>query len=390
MHIAEVHDALSQRQFHRVPSIVYASDANWIPHLKQDVDKVFDPEKNRLFKKGATAKRWVVLDIEGVPLGRIAAFVSPKYSSGMDQPTGGIGFFDAMRDDRVAEMLFDTAEDWLKDEGMEAVDGPINLGEKDKFWGLLADNFTDLSSYGMNYNPPYYKEWFDARGYKVYYEQYVYGRSVLEPVQEVLVRKLAQMSDREDYEMYTARDMTIEQLAEDFCTVYNNAWGGHHGFKKMPLRQAQNTVKSLKPVMDPDIIFFVRHKPSGRPVGFYVNIPELNLIFKHVNGNLNAWNKLVFLWHKLKRTSNEMVGLVFGIDREFHGKGIDSVLISGASDRLRGKKRYVNTTLTWIGDFNPKMIRIAETLGTTRNRTLFTMRKLFDPAAEFKRVPFVK
>ena len=49
------------------------------------------------------------------------------------------------------------AEAWLNEQGMEAVDGPINFGEKDKFWGLLVDNFDDLPSYGMNYNRPYYR-----------------------------------------------------------------------------------------------------------------------------------------------------------------------------------------------------------------------------------------
>lgn len=390
MHIAEVHDAITHGQFLRVPQRVYEDDANWIPHLKQDVEKVFDPKKNRLFKKGAVAKRWIVLDDHGVPAGRIAAFVNPKYSSGMEQPTGGMGFFDAIQDDELANLLLDTAEDWLKEQGMEAVDGPINLGEKDQFWGLLVDNFTDISSYGMNYNPPYYLPWFEGRGYQVFYEQYVFGRSVEEPVQEVLVRKIAQIKQPEDYEFYTARSISLDQLAVDFCTVYNNAWGGHHGFSTMSLKQAQRTVKSLKPVMDPDIIFFVRHLPSDSPVGFFVNIPELNLIFKHVNGNLNAWGKLIFLWHKLARTSNEMVGLVFGIDRNFHGKGLDSLLISGASDRLRKKNRYRHATLTWIGDFNPKMIHIAKTLGSERKRTLFTMRKLFNPEAPFKRVPFAK
>ena len=285
-------------------------------------------------------------------------------------------------------LLLDAAEDWLKSEGMEAVDGPINFGEKDKFWGLLVDNFEDIPSYGMNYNRSYYERFFKSRGYQVYYEQFVYGREVNLGVQAPFERKRAQIEARGGYRVITANDLTEAQLADHFCTVYNNAWGGHHGFARMPLKQAQRTVQTLKPVMDKDIIFFVLHEE--KPVAFYVNIPELNQIFRHVNGNLNAWGKLKFLYHKWRGSANIIVGLVFGIDRAYHGQGLDGFLIDTAGKQMQAKGRYKTTTLTWIGDFNPKMIRIAENLGTERTRTFQTLRKLFDPEQPFKRVPIAK
>jgi len=388
MRLIEVNDKKTEAAFHHVPRRIYADDPVWIPHLKQDIEKVFDPQKNRIFKKGGVAKRWLVQDEGGQWAGRIAAFVNPKYSKGMEQPTGGIGFFESTDDDAVASLLFDAAEAWLKEQGMEAVDGPINFGEKDKYWGLLVENFTDLPSYGMNYNRSYYERFFEARGYQVYYKQFIYGRKVQLDIQKPFERKRAQIESRGGFEVITARDLTEEQLAEHFCTTYNNAWGGHHGFAKMPLKQAQRTVKALKPVMDPDIIFFVLDE--GKPVAFYVNIPELNQIFRHVNGNLNAIGKLKFLYHKWRKTSDIMVGLVFGIDRDYHGQGLDGFLIDIAGKKIQAKGRYHNTTLTWIGDFNPKMIRIAENLGTERTRTYHTMRKLFDPEKPFKRVPIAK
>ena len=388
MRLIEVQDDKTRAAFHAVPRRIYADDPVWIPHLKQDIDKVFDQDKNRIFKKGGQAKRWVAQDGEGRWVGRIAAFVNPKYSKGMEQPTGGIGFFESTEDDAVATLLLDAAETWLKEQDMEAVDGPINFGEKDKYWGLLVDNFTDLPSYGMNYNRPYYARFFEARGYQVYYKQYIYGRPVQVEIQEPFERKRAQIEARGGFEVVTARDLTKEQLAEYFCTTYNNAWGGHHGFAKMPLKQAQRTVKALKPVMDPDIIFFVLDQ--GKPVAFYVNIPELNQIFRHVDGNLDAIGKLKFLYHKWRKTSDIMVGLVFGIDRDYHGQGLDGYLIDIAGKQIQAKGRYHSTTLTWIGDFNPKMIRIAENLGTERTRTYHTLRKLFDPDKPFKRVPIAK
>ena len=346
MRLIEVNDKKTESAFLKVPRTIYANDPVWVPHLKQDIEKVFDPQKNRLFKKGGKAKRWLVQDDEGKWVGRIAAFVSKKYSGGMKQPTGGLGFFESVDNDQVATLLFDAGEAWLKEQGMEAVDGPINFGEKDKYWGLLVDNFSDMSSYSMNYNPEYYRRFFDARGFQVYYQQYIFGREVQLEVQNLFERKRAQIESKGTMKVVTARDLTSEELASHFCTVYNNAWGGHHGFAKMPLKQAQRTVQALKPVMDPDIIFFVLD--GDKPIAFYVNIPELNQIFKHVNGNLNAIGKLKFLYHKWRGTPDIMVGLVFGIDREYHGQGVDGFLIDTAGKQMQAKGRLGSKSLRMV------------------------------------------
>jgi hypothetical protein len=191
-----------------------------------------------------------------------------------------------------------------------------------------------------------------------------------------------------DYHISNVRGKSMDEIASDFLTVYNSAWGGHHGFKPMNKAQAQKVIKAMKPVMDPDIVVFVYHK--GKPVAFYVNIPELNEIFKYVNGNLNWWGKLLFLWHKWRKTPRTMVGIVFGIDREYHGKGVDGAMIKWAELNIVSKKRYDRTILTWIGDFNPKMIRIAENLGAHVHRKLATYRKLFDESKEIKRMPIAQ
>ncbi|MGB0425044.1 MAG: hypothetical protein ACPGED_11995, partial [Flavobacteriales bacterium] len=310
-----------------------------------------------------------------------------KYSKGMEQPTGGLGFFESHNNQEMADLLLNTACDWLKSEGMEAVDGPINFGEKDRFWGLLVHNFDSINSYAMNYNPAYYQKLFEGFGFQKYFEQYIYWRDLSVPAQDVFVEKSERVMRSGEYRIRNIRGVSWDQLASDFRTVYNNAWGGHHGFKPMPEIQAKKIIQSLKPVVDKDIIIFVEH--LGKPVAFYVNIPELNQIFKHVNGNLNAIGKLKFLYYRWRKVSNIMVGLVFGVDRAYHGKGIEGAMIKWAEENVVTLNRYHSTTLTWIGDFNPKMIKIAENLGAEKYRILYTYRKLFDPNAPFKRAPIV-
>lgn len=373
--------------FHAVTRRIYADDPNYIPHLRQDIDKTFDPSKNRAFK-GGKAQRWLLINGDGQPAGRVAAFVNKKYSEGMEQPTGGMGFFECINDPLAAKLLLDTAIEWLKGEGMEAVDGPVNFGEKDRFWGLLVENFTDIPSYAMNYNPPYYQALFENYGFQLYYNQYVYKRDLRIPAQEVFVRKYEQVMADPAFRISNIRGRSWEEVAEDFCTVYNNAWGGHHGFKAMPIDQARKIMKALKPVVDRDIVVFVYH--NNKPVAFYVNIPELNEIFRFVNGNLNLIGKLKFLWHKWRKTPSIMVGIVFGVDRAYHGKGIEGAMIKWAEDHIVSLNRYDTTTLTWIGDFNPKMMHIAENLGAECSRKFITYRLLFDPNKPYERAPIVQ
>jgi GNAT superfamily N-acetyltransferase len=156
----------------------------------------------------------------------------------------------------------------------------------------------------------------------------------------------------------------------------------------MPIAQASKIMKALKPIVDRDIVVFVYHKKH--PIAFYVNIPELNEIFKHVHGNLNLLGKLKFLYHKLRRTPQIMVGIVFGVDRAYHGKGIEGAMIKWAEDHIVSLNRYHVTTLTWIGDFNPKMMHVAENLGAELSRTFITYRYLFDREKQFERAPIVE
>ena len=161
----------------------------------------------------------------------------------------------------------------------------------------------------------------------------------------------------------------------------------HDNFKPMEQATALKIVKSMKPVMDPRLVVFVYH--DDRAIAMYISLPELNEIFRYVNGDLNWWGKLKFLWHKRTGTVKNMTGIVFGVAKEYQGKGFEGVLIVYAEKHIVEKKLYRDTVLTWIGDFNPKMIRVCQNLGAENYRTLATYRYLFDRNKPFERHPVI-
>ena len=157
MKILEVKDKISRKQFLEVVEDIYQNDDAYVRPLDGMIEEIFDPSQNIFFTHGS-ATRFILIN-ENRVIGRVAAFINEKKAFGFEQPTGGLGFFECIDNKEAAFKLFDTAKEWLKERGMEAMDGPINFGENDNFWGLLIDGFTQ-PGFGMQYNPPYYKKVF--------------------------------------------------------------------------------------------------------------------------------------------------------------------------------------------------------------------------------------
>ena len=386
MLIQEVKDAKTEKEFLQLPFKIYKNDPNWVPHLKQDIQAVFDPKKNKFFRHGEVI-RWILTD-NGKTVGRVAAFINHKANKKSKVPIGGMGFFECINDENAAFKLFDQAKEWLKGKGMEIMEGPINFGEKDKYWGLIIENFNYPPYYNQNYNPAYYVPFFENYGFKKYYEQYIFHRNTSDELIPLLKEKSARIRKNPKFTFETIKKSKLDKYAEDFRTIYNRAWVKHDGFAGMEKRQSMAIMKTIKPILDEDLIFFAYYE--GRPVGFFIALPEINQIFKHINGNLNWWGKLKFLYHKWRGTCTTFFGLAFGIDPDFQSKGLEGAIFDECKKVINDKDKYEDVVITWIGDFNPKMIHVIENLGAKKLRTLATYRYLFDREAKFERAPIIQ
>jgi len=386
MQIVEIQDKATAKEFLLFPIKLYKNYSNWIRPLDKDINGIFDPETNKYFRHGKCT-RWILKNDQGQTIGRIAAFVNDRTANkNNDQPTGGVGFFECVNDQQAANLLFDTGKQWLEAQGMEAMDGPINFGDRDNWWGLLVDGFQLPPNYQCNYNPEYYVELFENYGFQMYFKQFTFGRPVMDPLSDRLYEKAEVAKQDPDYSFRHIEKKKLEKYAEDFRTVYNDAWARHPGVAEMTSAQAKSIIKKMKPIMDEKIMWFAYHK--DKPVGFYINIPELNQVFKHVNGKLNLIGKLKFLYHKIMKTNTKMIGLVFGVSPDHQGKGVDGGIILAVRDVVQETyTRYKHLEMNWIGDFNPKMITVAQQVGGDIVKTHHTMRYLFDRNQKFERMP---
>lgn len=385
MELLEINDKKSARIFLEVPLHIYSSDQNFIRPLDKDINDVFDPKKNKAFRHGE-ATRWILIKDEK-PVGRIAAFVNKRYKNkGDEQPTGGIGFFECINDQQSADMLFDVAKSWLMQRGMEAMDGPINFGERDRWWGLVIEGFKP-PIYLMNYNLPYYQDLFEDYGFKIFYKQICWHMFVQQTLSEKFYDQHKKYSALPDYSVRHLKKNDIEGFANDFTVVYNAAWAKHEGNKNMSKEVARKMFRAIQNVIDEDLIWFAYYK--DQPIAFWVNIPELNQIFRYLNGRFDVFAKLKFLYLKWRHICTKFTGIVFGVIPEFQGKGIDYYMIVEAAGIIQPKKRYDELELQWQGDFNPRILNISKNLGAEKSRVLATFRYMFDRSKEVKRHPLL-
>ncbi len=381
MQVTEVNSPAEKREFLLLPCRIYHRDSSWRRPLDKDVEAVFDPKQNKFFRHG-TCTRFLLWDKEGKVIGRIAVFINDKTAKKESQPTGGIGFFECINDQEAANKLFDVAKNWLTERGMEAMDGPVNFGERDSWWGLLVEGF-DPPSYKTNYNPPYYKSLFESYGFQTYFEQWCYRMKVKVQLQDKFYERHERIKMDPDYHADHLRKSQIDKYADDFRIVYNQAWARHGEGKALEEKQVRLFFRKMKPVIDEKIIWYVYHK--NKPVAMWVNLPDINQLFSKFNGKFGLGEKIRFFLALRSGKINKFIGLVFGVVPEHQGKGVDSFMIVEGARVIQRERNYEDYEMQWIGDFNPKMNAIAESLGTTRGRVLITYRYLFDRTKVFVR-----
>ena len=387
--LQEVTTPALEREWLDFPKRIYKGNRNWVCPLDVDVREVFDPAKNELFADGE-AIRWVARDARGELVGRIAAFYNREKAALEEQPTGGCGFFESIDDQQVADMLFEASRMWLASRGMEAMDGPINFGQRRDWWGLLVEGYEFQPLYKNPYNPPYYKELFENYGFKNYFNQhsFIWRVNDSEANKQIFARA-ERLYTVPGYRVENIDMNNLEEAAESFRVIYNKAWALFSGVKPMTQEEALEMVREMKPIIDPNIIFFAYF--NEEPIGFFITVPDLNRLIGKFNGKFGLRQKLRLMWDlKVTKRCDRIFGIIFGITPEFHGKGVESGMMCHILENYvrTDKNHYKTIEFAWIGDFNPVMNRMIETyVCATRHKMHTTYRYLFDRSREFRRCP---
>jgi GNAT superfamily N-acetyltransferase len=356
--------------FHAVPDPIYRMDPEWVPHVRQEVEAVFDPERNPAHAHGDCI-RWVLEDGMGRPIGRIAAFIDRRKAFLKEPYTGGCGFFECIDDADAAGRLFEAAERWLGERGMRSMLGPVNFGENAMYWGLLTEGF-HRPCHGMNYNPPYYERLFRVHGFRTEYEQISNRLDVATPFPERFSRIANRVVSRGDVEIRHLKASNPGAFATDLVEIYNDAWADFPDFTPLGIPAVMQNFRAMRPILDERMVLFAYM--GGIPASFLVVLPDANEWMDGVRGNVDIRGRLVFLCNRLRKKPRRMRAVVMGTRRAFRNKGLESALFIRLRDHVIARGHYRELELSWVGDFNDRMLSIHHATGARPCRKHLTLR----------------
>jgi hypothetical protein len=352
------------RTFHDAARILYQGDPNRIAPLDMEIENIFDPSKNYLFREGE-AIRWILTDDSGTSIGRI-------------------GFFECIDSQAAANILFDAGKKWLLERGMKAMDGSVNFGENFSNWGVLVEGFTQ-QGYGMPYNKPYYQKLFENYGFQDFFQQYSYHIDITKPFPERMVKFAEYQASRPGYAFRHYEKANSGKYISDLVSVFNTTWADYlEDFTPMTERDLDGIMESAKSVIVEDFIWFAYK--DERPVGMVIAFPDLNQVLAHFNGRVNSWYKMLkFMLLKNGKTITRNRVLIAGVIPEYQNSGVIGSLFLQFTKSTKSRRHYTEIELSWVGDYNPRMRKVYEQIGAVPMKKHVTFRYMLDPSVPFSR-----
>jgi len=377
--VRKVESASDWRALFEFPWQVYKNDPNWVPPLLSMRRDLLDKEKNPDWKsmEGDYYAAWRDDEI----VGTIAAYVNPGNNEASDERIGWFGAFDVYDDQEAATGLLETAAEWVRSKGCDAICGPqtfTNHGD----YGLLVDGFTRPILL-MPYNPSSYQRLVECAGFKKREDLYSFHISRDQANQIDLLERLQRITQSVTRRSkITIRPMDRKHLREEFVLlkdIYNEAWSDTRGFVPMTPAELDDLVQSLGRLLDPDFVFFAY--VAGEPVGFVMAVPDFNQVLKKASprpGVPEMFTLLRALWYwKIQRVIDWVRLAFLGVKPAYREKGVDVALCATVLEACLRNPRIGHADSSWLAEGNYKMVNVARSLGLEIYKTHRVYEKRF-------------
>jgi len=369
--IRPIDSKADRKRFVDLPFRLYANDPNWVPPLKGEALGLITPAKNGWFSH-AKAQLFLA-ERDGKVVGRISAHIDTLAlemdpAKGFGPGCGQFGLLDA-EDGDIAKALIATAEEWLRDQGMTRVLGPISMS----IWeepGLLVEGFDHPPTIMMGHAKPEYRGWIEAAGYTQVKELLTYELDITKPFSPLLQRIIASGEKNPRIRIRNVDKTKFDEEAAIILTILNDAWSDNWGFVPLTPPEIKDVGVKLKPIVFNDLIRIA--EVDGKPVAFMITLPDLNEAIMPLRGNLLpfGWAKLL-VWLRRPRVKTMRVPLM-GVLKELQSSRLASQLafmmieyIKQASVANYGATRG---EIGWILEDNQGMRSIAEAIECTINK----------------------
>jgi hypothetical protein len=356
--VQEVESPRQLKEFIMLPFKLYKGDPYWVPPLISERKRFFDKEKNPFYRGAKTKLFLAVKDRETV--GRIATCINYYHNEFHMDKVGFFGFFESIDDPEVASKLFKVAMITLKSEGMEIMRGPTNFSTNHEI-GFLIDGFDKPPTIMNPYNKPYLPKLAEKFGLKKVMDLHAYLITKDMPISERQMNIVKKIKERNKIRIRPLDLSKFDEEVQLVNKIYNQAWQRNWGFVPMPEDEFFHTAKSLKEIVDPELVFIAY--VNDEPAAFSMAVPDINQVLIGLKGRLFPLGIFKVVWNtKIRRKITGIRMLTMGVIPKFQKRGIDSVFY--VDTYLKGVERgYHWAELSWILETNELMCRAAENMG---------------------------
>jgi len=362
MRVRESGSKTDLKKFVSFPRTLYRDDPCWVPPLWAEEKAAYSPTKNAILAHSDYA---LLLAEEGsTVLGRSLVYIDRSFNAFYGGNTGFFGAFECVNDLSVAAALDEAAVAWLARRGIERVRGPIHpISES---WGFLVEGFQTPPVFMAPYNPPHYNAFMERLGYLKAKDLLAYEASLDRDYR--IPRRFWDFADRflARNPGVSVRKLSMKELSRDadsILEISNMALKGNWGYVPLDRAEFQEMFRKLRPIADPDAIWFV--EDQGKPVGFALGFPDLNLILRRIGGRLFPVGFLEVLFGVRRVRDYRLFGLA--VLPEYQGKGLDVLLYIQIFRALSPKIRRLEAN--YILEDNLKIRNALEKLALDKVKT---------------------
>ncbi|CCH67873.1 FIG00557289: hypothetical protein [Richelia intracellularis HH01] len=370
--IQVVNTDVQRKAFLDFPLKVYKNDPYWVQPLRRNTIK--ELAHNSPFRVYGQLQQFIaVYEVSGETLGRIVAAINQRLIEKEGETIGLFGYFECVENFTVAQALLERACEWLRDQGMTRVRGPIDLSTHNNCM-FLVDGFDSPPMMMMPYNPPYYPKFMEQSGWQKVKNAYAYD-FLLDSSLSTKFKKGYHIACKSGitFRPINTKGEGFEQDCRSIYHLFNNSFANSWSSTPRTEEEFMVEAKSLKQLVDPDVFPIAEY--NGKIIGFSMGLPDYNIALKHVNGKLDWLGILKFLWYR--RQINQ--GRVIAITSlpQYRSKMVPLGLIYlTMQGGIKKGKPYKRSELSWVWEDNCSSRKLIESAGGKIYKTYQIYEKL--------------
>jgi hypothetical protein len=333
--IKEVLTKKDLRQFIYLPKEVHKDEPDWLPPIYMDEWELYNKKKNKSYQYADAIL--LIAHRDKKPVGRIMGIINNRYNTINNEQHGRFCFMECYNDKEVFHALLSKVEEWVKQNGMTRIIGPLGFSDKDP-QGFQIEGFEYAQFMTSPNNSPYMPELIAFEGYEKKVDLVNYQGKLPDKFPLIYEKVLTRVDNNKEYkiiEFNSKKELkpyiigVLELMNETFSEIY--------GFVPLNDKEKTDFAARYLPILDPKFIKVI--ETNGKLVGFAIGMPDFSRGIREAKGKLLPFG--IFKILKDSKRSKKLLMMLGGVQKAYRGKGLD--VLMGVKILQSGIKHKMDT-----------------------------------------------